>query len=163
MTDLDPNNPGNWEQQTYFLIIATIHKRLCDPDLSTDDLIKLTKAFAENRRANNTATARKPKPETPPEPWTEEQEAEFQENLNDAVRRIYGLDISNMCQSKPQTRPISSPPHTPLPEFIEPRPEDTDQTAHVVPSITTHTTTPPQHETPPPRFHFAPPRWNPPH
>ena len=148
MADLDPKNPSNWEQQTYHLIIATIHKRLCDPDLSTDDLIKLTKAFAENRRANNTAKARTPNPEPPPQPWTEEQEAEFQQNLNDAVRRIYGLDISNTCQSKTPTLPASSPPHTPCPEFIEPPPEDTDDTEH-----TTAPTT---------EFHFAPPRWNPP-
>ena len=126
MTDLDPASPQDWEQQTYHLIVATIHKRLADPDLSTDDLVKLAKAFAENRRANNTATPNTPQKPTTPEPWTEKQEAEYQQNINDAVRRIYGLDLSNTSQDPQPANPPANDPqpsraNQPLPTTTNPR------------------------------------------
>ena len=94
---LAESDPELWERRAYLMLMGTVYERLAGSsvDISTDELIALAKALAENRRVE--ARARDGKCDTAPDVTTEN--GSLPERFSDIVRQIYG---TNFCDPDPK-------------------------------------------------------------
>jgi len=91
--------PELWERRAYLQIVGMIYERLSTggEDISTEELIKLSKALAENRRVEVRASARS----------TEENvdagaEGELPDSFMKIVRRVYGTNFDTPNEPEPR-------------------------------------------------------------
>jgi len=86
-------SPDLWERRAYLMLIGLLYERLAtnEADISTDELVALSKVLAENRRAEARLrdNHRPPKPEEPAPALG----GELPEQLADVVRQVYGTNF----------------------------------------------------------------------
>lgn len=92
--------PDLWERRAYLMLVGTMYERLAlnEDELSTDELVKLAKVLAENRRVESRLR--------PEEASNSENGAEREEDLISArvargIRDVYGVDLVSMQTEEP--------------------------------------------------------------
>ncbi len=88
-------NPKFWEQRTYLLLIGLLYTRLVGKEkrISTNELERLAKMLAEQRRANASSAAKSP--ESVPSSTVWPAGGEPQSSLADVVREVYGVQLQS--------------------------------------------------------------------
>lgn len=92
-------NPDLWERRAYLLLVGMVYERLAldEEEIPTDELVKLAKVLAENRRIE--AQARQAADRDgggPADPHDEEKtpDGQLPESVADAVRQVYGTNFN---------------------------------------------------------------------
>jgi len=88
------DRPELWDRRAYLMLVGLVYDRLCADDVSTDEVVKLAKALAQNRRVEARAlkygavaagggyACTAPTDELP-------------ENFADAIRQVYGVKFES--------------------------------------------------------------------
>lgn len=86
-------SPDLWERRAYLMLVGLVYERLAtnEVEISTDELIALAKALAENRRAEARVSQaqRAETAEETSDPGT----GELPDRFTDVVRQIYGTNL----------------------------------------------------------------------
>jgi len=96
-------NPELWERRAYLMLVGMVYERLSaqEADLETDELVRLAKVLAENRRVEVRARQR----EASAEPWASESgNGRLPDRFGDVVRQVYGTNFQ-----MPSSRSVESP------------------------------------------------------
>ncbi len=83
------DKPELWDRRAYLMLVGLIHARLSAKDVSTEEVVKLAKALAENRRAEASAT--KQEPRDGPGTLSEVRTGDLPARFADVVRQVYGV------------------------------------------------------------------------
>ena len=86
-------NPDLWERRAYLLLVGLVYERLAtdDEEISTDELVRLAKALAENRRVE--ARLRDGKDPEQPAEADSPPRGDLPERFGDVVRQVYGTNF----------------------------------------------------------------------
>ncbi len=86
-------NPDLWERRAYLLLVGLVYERLAtdDEEISTDELVRLAKALAENRRIE--ARRRDGKEREQPAEADSPPKGDLPERFGDIVRQVYGTNF----------------------------------------------------------------------
>jgi len=89
-------NPELWERRAYLLLVGLVYERLATDDaLSTDELIKLAKALAENRRVEARTGKDRIEGDTSEPDEPADSNGQLPPRLAEAVRQVYGANLHN--------------------------------------------------------------------
>ncbi len=93
------SKPELWEHRAYLMLVGQVYERLAtsEDELSTDELIKLGKALAENRRVD--ARVRDDADGKTEDDNCSVKPGEMPESLAKSVRQIYGTDLAPIVRS----------------------------------------------------------------
>ena len=94
------SNPELWERRAYLLLVGLVYERLAtnEDEVSTDELIKLGKALAENRRAD--ARTRKSRADDDGHSDATDDKSDPDSNgklptrFADLIRQVYGAKVN---------------------------------------------------------------------
>lgn len=89
------SKPDLWDRRAYLLLVGLVYERLAtDVELSTDELVRLAKALADNRRVD--ARSEKEIVEAGAGGASENADAHgcLPNRLADAVRQVYGASVT---------------------------------------------------------------------
>ena len=88
-------SPDLWERRAYLMLVGLVYERLAlhEDEISTEELISLSKALAENRRVElNQRKLRQGDDTTEVRPSGDEK---LPKHFADSVRQVYGLDVED--------------------------------------------------------------------
>ncbi len=87
------SNPELWDRRAYLMLVGLVYERLAtnEDEISTDDLVTLSKVLAENRRAQARAKDNH-HPSEGGQPL-ESPTGDIPDNLADIVRQVYGTNL----------------------------------------------------------------------
>ena len=105
-------NPELWERRAYLMLVGLVYERLAlqEDEISTEELISLSKALAENRRVElNKHKLRQCDDTTQPQAPGD---GKLPKHFADTVRQIYGLEPShaNSCVVPVPNRQLNNKP-----------------------------------------------------
>ena len=86
-------NPDLWDRRAYLMLVGLVYERLAtnEDELSTEDLVTLSKILAENRRAE--AQSRKKNAADDDSQDNSSPSEELPEHFADTVRQVYGTNF----------------------------------------------------------------------
>lgn len=87
------SNPDLWDRRAYLMIVGVVYERLAanESELSTDELVALSKVLAESRRAE--AQSRKAQATENGASGKASPSDELPENFAETVRQVYGTNF----------------------------------------------------------------------
>jgi len=93
------SKPELWERRAYLMLVGQVYERLAtnEDELSTDELIKLGKALAENRRVE--ARRRDGADDGTEDDNRSAKPGEMPESLAESVRQIYGTTLQPVVRN----------------------------------------------------------------
>lgn len=92
------SNPELWERRAYLLLVGMTYARLAtgEDDVSTDELVKLAKALAENRKVEARSRERE---ELRRERGSDDPARPLPEHFGALVRRVYGTNFHSPAEA----------------------------------------------------------------
>ena len=105
-------SPDLWERRAYLMLVGLVYERLAlhEDEISTEELISLSKALAENRRVE--LNQRKLRQGNDTTEVRVSHDEKLPKHFADSVRQVYGLDVEDHGENKVERagKPNSVPP-----------------------------------------------------
>lgn len=99
------SNPQLWDRRAYLMLVGLVYERLAtsEEELSTDELMSLSKVLTDNRRAE--AQSKKSEHSAPPAEDETAPSADLPGNFTEIVRRVYGTNFQLTTPTTAEQRP----------------------------------------------------------
>lgn len=105
-------SPDLWERRAYLMLVGLVYERLAlhEDEISTEELISLSKALAENRRVELNQRKLRQGDDTTQAGVSDDEK--LPKHFADSVRQVYGLDVEDHGETKVERagKPNSVPP-----------------------------------------------------
>jgi len=86
-------SPELWDRRAYLMLVGLVYERLAldEDEIPTEELVKLAKVLAENRRIE--AKLQQTTKDPPPDDADEAADGALPDRLADVVRQVYGTNF----------------------------------------------------------------------